>query len=97
LEIRAVDATTGLSYLVAFADYVTRNASNGISFDAGAFSTYTWDGKKLFTNAAGKVRRDALPDGAYKLQLVVTKALAEPNNAAHIETWTSPTFLITRH
>jgi hypothetical protein len=96
LEIRAVDVATNESYLVAFADFVTRNASNGISFQAGGFSTFTWDGKRLFTNAAGKVQRKELPDGAYKLQIVVTKALAEPNNPAHIETWTSPTMLITR-
>ena len=36
------------------------------------------------------------PDPSYKLQLVVTKALAEEGNAAHVETWTSPTIVITR-
>jgi minor extracellular serine protease Vpr len=97
LEIRAVDAATNQSYLVAFSDYVSRNAANGISFAAGGFSTYTWDGKRIFTNAAGKLHRQELPDGVYQLQIVVTKALAEANNPAHIETWTSPTIVITRN
>jgi hypothetical protein len=37
-----------------------------------------------------------VPEGAYKLELVVTKALAEAGNAAHTEVWTSPTIVITR-
>jgi minor extracellular serine protease Vpr len=103
LEIRACDAATdacdaasGRSYLVAFSDYLTRNAANGVSFVAGGFSTYTWDGKRIFTNAAGKLHRKELPEGAYKLQIVVTKALAEEGNAAHTEVWTSPTIVIAR-
>jgi subtilisin family serine protease len=97
IEIRAIDVATNESYLVAASDYLSRNAANGVSFVAGGFSTFTWDGKRIFTNAAGKVQRKELPDGAYRLQLVVTKALAEPNNPAHIETWTSPTIFITRN
>ena len=97
LEIRAKDVATNQSYLVAFSDYVSRNAANGISFVNGGFSTYTWDGKQIFTNAAGKLHRKELPDGAYKLQIVVTKALAEANNPSHIETWESPTVVITRN
>jgi minor extracellular serine protease Vpr len=97
LEIRAVDVATSASYLVASADYLTRNAANGTSYVAGGFSRYTWDGKAVFTNAIGKIQRKELPNGAYKLQLVVTKALAEEGNASHIETWTSPTIVITRN
>jgi minor extracellular serine protease Vpr len=96
LEIRAVDVATNASYLVASSDYLSRNAANTTSFVNGGYSAYTWDGKQVFTNAAGKVQRKELPSGAYKLQLVVTKALAEAGNAAHIETWTSPTLVITR-
>lgn len=33
---------------------------------------------------------------AGKLQVVVTKALAEEGNPSHIETWTSPTIVVTR-
>lgn len=96
LEIRALDVATNQSYLVAFADYVSRNATNGVSFQAGGFSTYTWDGKRIVTNAVGVTLRTELPSGNYKLQIVVTKALAEEDNDAHIETWTSPTIFITR-
>ena len=36
------------------------------------------------------------PDGQYKLVLSVEKPLAEKHNAAHTETWTSPSFTIDR-
>ena len=96
LEIRALEQATGRSYLVAFADYLGRNATNGVSLAANGFFTYTWDGKQLFTNAAGRVHRREVPEGAYNLQLVVTKALAEPENPTHLEVWTSPTVVIQR-
>jgi hypothetical protein len=96
LEIRAVDVVTSKSYLVAFADYVSRSPTNGRSLADGGFSTYTWDGKRLFTNTSGRVRRQELPAGLYQLQVVVTKALAEEGNPAHVETWTSPTMNIIR-
>ena len=96
LEFRAVEVATGTSYLLDASDYVGRNAANGVSFVAGGFSAYIWDGKQLFTNAAGKVQRKEVPSGAYNLQLVVTKALAQEGNAAHVETWNSPTITITR-
>ena len=96
LEIRAVEQATGRSYLVAFSDYLSRNASNLPSLANGGFSAFIWDGKQLFTNAAGKVHRKEVPEGAYKLQLVVTKALAEAGNPAHIEVWNSPTIVIQR-
>jgi hypothetical protein len=59
------------------------------------FSTYTWDGKQIFATA-GKLHRKEVPAGLYQLQVVVTKALAQPGNAAHVETWTSPTINIIR-
>jgi hypothetical protein len=96
LDIRAVELATNQSYLVTSADFVGRNAANGPSFQLGGFSAYIWDGKQVFVNAAGKVQRKEVPAGAYQLQLVVTKALAEEGNAAHVETWNSPTFTITR-
>jgi hypothetical protein len=95
LEIRAVDVVTNNSYLVAFADYVRRNATNGVSLVNDGFSGYLWDGKQIFA-AAGKLHRKEVPAGLYQLQVVVTKALAEPGNAAHVETWTSPTINIIR-
>jgi minor extracellular serine protease Vpr len=96
IEIRAVELANNQSHLIAASDYVSRNANNGLSLGQGGFTAFTWDGKVPFTNAAGRVGRKELPAGAYKLQLVVTKALAEENNPAHIETWTSPTINIVR-
>jgi len=96
LEIRAVDVVTNTSYLVAFADYLRRNATNGVSLVNDGFTTYTWDGKQIFASAAGKLQRKEVPAGLYQLQVVVTKALAEPGNAAHIETWTSASITIIR-
>jgi hypothetical protein len=95
LEIRAVEVLTNTSYLVASADYVRRNATNGVSLVNDGFTTYTWDGKQIFATAAG-LRRKGVPAGLYQLQVVVTKALAEPGNPAHVETWTSPTINIIR-
>jgi minor extracellular serine protease Vpr len=96
IEIRALEQATGREYLVAFGDYLSRNATNSPSLANNGFSTFTWDGKQLFTNAAGKVQRKEVPEGAYKLKLVVTKALADPANPAHTEVWTSPTIVIER-
>jgi hypothetical protein len=81
---------------VAFADYVRRNATTGVSLVNDGFTTYTWDGKQIFANAAGRLQRKEVPAGLYQLQVVVTKALAEPGNPAHVETWTSPTINIIR-
>ena len=92
LEVRAVDVATGESYDVALTEFVIRNPTNGVD----GFFTFTWDGKRLFTNPVGQTRRQELPNGVYKLELVVTKALAQEGIAAHIETWTSPEMVITR-
>jgi minor extracellular serine protease Vpr len=88
LEIRAVNAS-GQEFLVAAQDLFERNPTNDLS--ATGFFTYTWDGKAVFTNATNEtVNRRALESGTYRLRVVVTKALAEANNPAHIETWDSP-------
>ena len=85
-----------VTHLIAFSDFVSRNANNGLTLVNGGFTAFTWDGKVPFTNTAGQVGRRDLPDGAYKLRIVVTKALADANNPDHIETWTSPTLNIVR-
>jgi minor extracellular serine protease Vpr len=92
VEIRAVNAS-GEEFLVARTDLAERNPTNDLA-DTGFF-VYTWDGKAVFTNEKnGTVNRRSLPSGAYKLKLVVTKALAEPGNPAHTEIWESPTLNI---
>jgi hypothetical protein len=95
VEIRAVNAS-GQEFLVARSDFAERNPTNDLS--ATGFFTYRWDGKAVFTNAKnGTVNRRALDAGLWKLRLVVTKALAEAGNPAHIETWDSPTLNIVRN
>jgi minor extracellular serine protease Vpr len=98
LEIRAVNAANQ-EFLVARSDFVERNPTNDLTppgqSTGPGFFTYTWDGKAVFTNEKnGVVNRRGLPNGTYRLRLVVTKALAEAGNPAHIETWDSPTLNI---
>jgi minor extracellular serine protease Vpr len=66
-------------------DYFGRNST------AGGFFAYEWDGTAL---DGEKFRH--LPDGDYQLKLSVLKALGDPENTDHWETWTSPTFTIER-
>jgi subtilisin family serine protease len=97
VEIRAVNASDQ-EFLVARTDLAERNPTNDLTppgqTSGPGFFTYTWDGKIVVTNANGKTSRQALPNGTYRLRLVVTKALAEAGNPAHTETWTSPTMNI---
>jgi subtilisin family serine protease len=97
VEIRAVNASNQ-EFLVARTDLAERNPTNDLTppgqTSGPGFFTYTWDGKAVFTNANGNVNRRGLPSGTYRLRLVVTKALAEAGNPAHIETWESPTMSI---
>ena len=68
-------------------DYVGRNAT------ASSFFAFGFDGKVV------KGRNGAtldVPDGTYYVLLTALKALGDPANPAHWETWTSPTFVIDR-
>ena len=96
LEIFAIDEVTKQPHLVLSEVYLPRNPSNTLV--PGSFFGYTWDGKKLFTNAAGKVRRNELPAGLYRLEVVVTKAraLGDTNPAVYQERWTSDVLNIVR-
>jgi minor extracellular serine protease Vpr len=94
LEIRAVSEQSGQSYVVDSDEFLPRNASNTLV--PGSFFAYTWDGKQQLTNAAGKVNRKEVPAGLYRLQVKVTKALADPANPAHVETWVSSVLNIVR-
>lgn len=53
-----------------------------------SFFAFAWDG----VTQSGTV----LPDGDYVVVLSVLKALGDPNNPAHWETWTSPVVTIDR-
>jgi minor extracellular serine protease Vpr len=61
--------------------------------DSGGFSVRTWDGTLAKSNGKG---RTTLPDGQYVLEVTALKALGDPANPDHVETWTSPAFTIDR-
>ena len=96
LEFTVVDATTGHELSgkgrnpnAIIENYLARNST------AGGFFAWAWDGKLTRNTKGVKVREDVL-DGTYKIVLKALKALGDPANPAHTETWTSPTITIDR-
>ena len=88
LRIEVLDMTTGQS--LGFADdeaFLPRNSS------ATSFFAFPWDGTVIDTTAGGT--RD-VPDGAYRVEISVLKALGDPRNPSHTETWSSPPIVIAR-
>ena len=98
LEFEVVNATTGTRLHPVFSnvyeeDYLPRNQT------ATAFFAYPWEGGRLHSNGQGSksgLAWKSVPDGSYKLVVKALKALGDPGNAAHWETWTSPTITIDR-
>jgi subtilisin family serine protease len=87
LSIEVVDASGKTLGRAHELEYLPRNST---STD---FFALAWDG--TYQAKSGKRVREAA-DGQYKLVLSVEKPLAEKHNAAHTETWTSPSFTIDR-
>jgi minor extracellular serine protease Vpr len=88
LRLEAVDAASGKSFQFAEIDEFTPRNSASTSF-FGIF----WDGTTL-KRENGKTK--PVPNGAYRLEMTVLKALADPRNPAHTEHWTSPVIVIAR-
>jgi minor extracellular serine protease Vpr len=87
LTMEIIDST-GSS--VGFADiehFLGRNST------ATSFFALTWDG-----TAMKRTRGRALPvpNGAYRIEMSVLKALGNPEDPAHVEKWTSPAIVIGR-
>jgi hypothetical protein len=62
---------------------------------AGGFFAYGWDGSLVATKTKnGKTTMEKMPNGDYKLQVQILKALGTA--PADVETYTSPTFTIAR-
>jgi subtilisin family serine protease len=81
LKIEVFDRT-GIS--VGFAadeDFLPRNSA------ANGFFAFAWDGTVV--DADGIAR--AVPNGAYRWELSILKALGDPRNPAHFERWPTPT------
>jgi minor extracellular serine protease Vpr len=66
-------------------EYLPRNSTSG-GFFATGWDGFVTKGKKTF----------AVKNGTYVAKISVLKALGNPFNPAHWETWTSPVILIQR-
>ena len=72
-------------------DYLPRNSTST------SFFALPWDGTRVHDRGRGNGDHlKVVPDGQYKLVVKVLKALGDPGNPAHWETWTSPTITIDR-
>lgn len=89
IRTRVIDVATGRSF--AFADrrdYLSRNSA------PTSFFAFAWDGTT--TPPRGSPQPMRLPNGTYRLEVSVLKALGDPRNPHHTERWTSPPITITR-
>jgi minor extracellular serine protease Vpr len=88
LRLDVFDASTGRNWgRIATFDYVGRNST------PTAFFAFAFDGQ---TQTGRTGRNFAVPDGTYEVRVTVLKALGDPANPAHWETWTSQRFVIDR-
>ncbi len=92
MDIKAYDAATGEpvhpNFSTIFEDeYLPRNA------ESGGFAYVGWDGMRMHSQG-NKNMRMSLPNGDYFVELRVLKALGDPGNPDHWESWTSPVFTI---
>jgi len=100
LAIEIYDAATGKPVHPVFnkwldLEYVGRNSTST------AFFAFAWDGQRIHSNGynGNGYKKDLtkqVPNGTYILKLKALKALGDPDNPAHWETWTSPTVTLAR-
>jgi len=88
LKMEVFDVATGRSLNFADdEDFLPRNSS------ATSFFVIPWDGTTM-RRAGGRTR--AVPNGTYRIELSILKALGDRRNPAHFEHWTSPNITIAR-
>jgi hypothetical protein len=88
LKLEVFDAVTGESLRLADDEnFLPRNST------ATSLFLFAWDGT---TARRQNGRRRDVPNGTYRLELTVLKALGDPRNPAHVEKWTSPNITIAR-
>jgi hypothetical protein len=68
-------------------EYLPRNST------ATSFFAFAFDGRLPVRGTDASM---PVANGTYFVKLKVLKALGDPSNPAHTETWTSPTFVIQR-
>ena len=96
LEVEIKSAATGQRVHPVFSNGIEDQLlpRNGT---ATGFFVFPWDGMRSQDNGGGNGdHRKVVPDGSYTLTLKLLKALGDPANPAHWETWTSPAFTIDR-
>jgi hypothetical protein len=87
LRLEVFDAVTGQAWHRALeAEYIGRNSG------PASFFVLPWDGITVQGSGNG-AKIVEVPSGQYELRLSVLKALGDPENPAHWEEWTSPTFV----
>jgi hypothetical protein len=95
-EFRILNAANGKPVHPVFAkfdegEYVGRNTT------ATGFFAFAWDGTRMHDNGKGTAdHRKFVPNGTYLVELRVLKALGDPKNPNHWETWTSPPVTLAR-
>jgi minor extracellular serine protease Vpr len=82
VKLEALDAATGASRGV-----ITEEPFFGRNSTPAAFFTFPWDG----TTSTG-----TQPNGTYRIRMTVLKALGNPADPAHTESWESPVLTIAR-
>ncbi len=88
LKMEVFDVATNRSLNFADdEDFIGRNSATN------TFFAFAWDGTTT-KRAGGRVR--TVPDGTYRIELSILKALGDPRNPAHFERWTSPNITIAR-
>jgi minor extracellular serine protease Vpr len=88
IEFAIVNVTNGNSAGVGLVeDYMPRNSTT-----TGFFS-FAWDGTTFIEKGQ---RPRPLPNGTYRIELKLLKALGDKDNPAHFETWSSPNITIAR-
>lgn len=89
--LEAVNAVTGkVVGKVSDDQWVTRNTT------ATGFFAFTWDGQVFKKDPAKPNNWSTAPNGQYVVRVTVRKALADKNNPAHFESWTSPVITLAR-
>jgi minor extracellular serine protease Vpr len=71
-------------------DYLPRNSTST------GFFAFAWDGTRMHSEGRKWEKVKEVPNGDYFINVRVLKALGNPDNPEHWETWTSPTITLAR-
>ncbi|MGH2446838.1 MAG: S8 family serine peptidase [Candidatus Limnocylindria bacterium] len=94
LELSVIDAGTGKPIHPVFNSFVDLELVGRNSTESSFFA-FSWDGTRPHS-ASGRGKTKVVPDGTYLIELKALKALGDPTNPDHWETWTSPAVTIDR-